>query len=270
MKITYIFSPIILGVGSLLWMSASGGVADVQNKDRTGSPVSDVNCTQCHASGANFSTAALMQLTGPSGSPVSEYLPGEKYSLLVNIQSTGSNSHGFQVTGLLGDNSKAGTCVAQSTNTQITPLNGKWYFEPTDVVMGGSYEMEWTAPSSGSGTVTFYGSALTVNGNGTTVGDEYVNIPNLVIPEGIPNGVAELNNFFEINAYPNPVTSVITVSTNSPMNGVEVIDISGKTVYSEPSTGVKKTFDIGGFVNGIYLLKVTTTEGLVTTRIVKE
>jgi hypothetical protein len=269
MKIPYIFSPIVLGIGGLLWISASGGVADVQSKDRTGSPVSDVNCTQCHSAGANFSSAAIMQFTDPSGAPVSEYLPGEKYALKVNIQSIGSNSHGFQVTGLLSDNSKAGTCVAQSSNTQITPLNGRWYFEPSNVVMGGNYEMEWTAPSAGSGPVTFYGSALTVNGNGTTVGDEYVNIPNLVIAEGSPNGVKDLEALVNFKVYPNPVNSNLLISSEILMSRLEVMDLSGKTVINSMVNEKSTSVDVSALKNGTYLVRVQTDNGEMISRIVK-
>jgi hypothetical protein len=128
MKRIYIFSPLAIAAGAFLWMSASGGVAKIQQKDRTGSPVSDTECNMCHASGINFSTKPTITVIDSSG-PVTEYKPLKKYTVMVDIQSTGNINHGFQVTGFLSDNSAAGLVESVNGNTQKINLNGRWYFE---------------------------------------------------------------------------------------------------------------------------------------------
>lgn len=269
MKSTYIFSPLFIGIGGLLWISASGGVANVQNTDRTGSPVSNVVCTQCHAAGANFSTTPVIEITTLTGDAVTEYTPGQDYILSVNIQSTGSNSHGFQVTGMLADNSGAGTGSAQTSNTQITPLNGRWYFENSGIANGGSYLMSWTAPAVGSGPVSFYGSALSVNGNGSTSGDEFANIPNLTLNEATPNGVNELKAIVELSAFPNPVSSVLNITTQVEMNRVEVIDLSGRSVLSQVVSSTSETLDVSSLSAGNYVLRITTGLGVINSMVQK-
>ncbi len=261
MKKTYIFSPIILGIGALLWISASGGVAKIQSKDRTGSPVSDVACTQCHMATGNFSTSAIIQLTDMSGGSVTAYVPGEVYNLKVRVQSSGNVGHGFQVTGLLSDNTSAGTCSSPSVNTAITPLNGRWYFEQTGAISNGEYEMVWTAPASGSGVVTFYGVALAHNGDGMTTGDEFVNIPNTVITEDISSGITEVAGL-QVNLFPNPVQNVLSVQAENKILGINVIDISGKSVLKTVGTGSLMEVNVAELPIGTYFMEVTSTQGV--------
>ena len=64
--------------------------------------------------------------------------------------------------------------------------------------------MTWTAPTSGSGDVTFYGSSLSVDANGQTGGDEYANIPNVVISEATPSSTASITFDNNLMVFPNP------------------------------------------------------------------
>ncbi|MFT4753719.1 MAG: hypothetical protein ACI85Q_001267 [Salibacteraceae bacterium] len=271
MKTTYIFSPIVLGIVAMVWVSASGGVADIQNKDRTGSPVSDVACTQCHTAGANFSASALIQISNLAGATVTQYIPGETYSLKINMQSPGSTTHGFQVTGMLSDNSSAGSCSAVTSNTQISPLNGRWYFEPTTSVSGGEYEMNWTAPVAGSGSVTFYGSALAANGNGTTVGDQYVNIPNIILVEGVATSVLDVTADLEIKIFPNPAVDALQINSSFAIHRVEVLDMSGRKVLTKLVSGSQVQLNVSALVKGNYMVSVYGNQDEVTYKmIVKE
>lgn len=250
-----------MGIGAFLWISASGGVAQNQSKDRTGSPVSDVACTQCHMATGNFSTSAIIQLTDMSGGSVTAYVPGESYNLKVRIQSSGNVGHGFQVTGLLSDNTSAGTCSSPSVNTAITPLNGRWYFEQTGQISNGEYEMTWTAPAAGSGTVTFYGVALSHNGDGKTTGDEYVNIANSVITEDVSSGIAQVNEL-EVKLFPNPVQNVLSVQSKNQITGINVLDISGKQVLRTIGTGNLMEVNVSDLPSGTYFIQVGSENGV--------
>lgn len=270
MKKSYILSPVVIAAGAFLWMSASGGVADDQSKDRTGSPVSDQACTACH-SGGSFSASASVVVKDMSGALVTEYTPGETYGVTVEIQSTGNSGHGFQLTALLVNNSSAGTCSATSSNTKSTALNGKWYFEHSSMVTGGSYEMTWVAPAIGSGDVTFYGSSLSVDGNGQTGGDQYANIPDVVITEATPNGIASVTVESALQVFPNPVASELNISLGTEtINRVEVYAISGRLVYQEINNTSKVMLDVSGYYSGTYFVRVFGENGSKTTSFVKQ
>ncbi len=271
MKKAYIFSPLLfLGV-ALLWMSASNGVAKIQGKDRTGSPVSDNNCTACHSSGQNFSTISSVIVKDASGQLVTEYSPGSTYIITVDIQSTGNAGHGFQLTGLLSNNSAAGTCTATSPNTQITALNGRWYFEHTVPNSGGSYEMKWVAPAAGSGDVTLYGSTLSINGDGSTSGDEFMNIPNVVITESVANSVAEEINKSMVTIFPNPTTDYITVDLGSEViSNVEVYSITGSLVMTTEGNAQKQMINVSNLKNGNYFVRVIGSGSTHSSTFIKE
>ena len=270
MNRNFILSPLALAVGAMVWVSASGGVAQVQSKDRTGSPVSDNACTMCHTPSANFSTSASIKIKDANGVEVSEYVPGDLYTLTVGVQSSGDNGHGFQITGMFANNTSAGSCNPITTNTQKISLNNRWYFEHSSLLTGGVYEMEWLAPQSGNGDVTFYGSALATNGNGVTSGDDYENIPNLIISEATTTSIAKLNKEMDVKLYPNPVSANLNVSlSNNEIEKVEVFDITGMLVISKEVKSSFTQLDMSELGNGNYVVKVLSGKDVKALTVIK-
>jgi len=77
--------------------------------------------------------------------------------------------------------------------------------------------------------------------------------------------VCELLN--DINIFPNPSNGVFTIMGNLPDNSgteISVYDIHGKLILSDRNT---TTIDLSDESNGIYYLKVKTTESIITNRI---
>lgn len=269
MRKLYIFSPVLLAAGAFMWMSASGGVAKIQNKDRTNSPVSSPACTMCHLGGANFNTSATIRVSDAVGT-IMEYIPGETYKVTVDIQSTGNTGHGFQVTGLLANNTSAGACTVITAGTQKTVLGGRWYFEQTQAVSGGNYEMTWVAPAAGSGEVTFYGSALSTNGDGMTNGDEYVAISSVKIAEGSPNGIKDISELEEINLYPNPVLNQLNITSElSEITNVQIYSLSGRLMGQQNVNSRKVILNVADYAKGTYLVRVTEGQNQKYLRFVK-
>ena len=261
-----IYIPLLLTVvfGGSLLISASQGVAKIQQKDRTGSPVSTENCTKCHNSNINFSTIPTIRIS-KNGNPVTEYVPLSEYTVTVDIQSSGSVGHGFQITGLMDDNTFGGLVKSVNEGQKIV-LNDRWYFEHSKNETGGSYSMVWIAPPAGSGNVTFYGSALATNGNGKTNGDDYENIPNLVLPEDATNDIADITRKEDLQVYPNPTKSYITVQSSKSLNDISIFDIKGKEVLRSFSNNNKHIVDVNTLSEGIYTLRV----GERTTKFIKQ
>lgn len=80
-----------------------------------------------------------------------------------------------------------------------------------------------------------------------------------------------------VNVYPNPSTDNINVSMkfiNTAKNvSIDIIDITGKTVYSAQMNNVtedSKKISIASLSNGTYLVKVTTENGVITRKFVKD
>jgi len=267
----YILSPIALGVGLIALMSVSRGVAKIQKKDRTGSPVATTNCTACHSSSVNFAVVPKISMVNSSGAEVTEYTPLEKYTLTVSIQSSGNIGHGFQVTGLFGDNTSAGLVTNPSTGTQRVDLNGRWYFEHKQQVTGGVYTVEWSAPASGNGDVTFYGSCLATNGSQSTSGDDFENIPNLVITEGAPSSVTSLKSNVEVKLYPNPTVNEITVELKGEqIEIISIYDVKGNLVKTVKERAISVTLSVADLPTGVYYLDLKSSNGQTRKTFIKE
>lgn len=269
MKKTWIFLPIVIIGLLMLFINAAGGVAKIQNKDRTGSPVSSPNCTACH-SGGNFNTSASVSVSDANGS-VAQYEPGKTYNVKVHIQSSSTSGNGFQLTALLADNSAAGVGTAVSSGTQVTALGGRQYFEQSTVVFDSVYTMEWTAPSAGSGDVTFYGSALAVNGLSSTSGDEYANIPNLLLTESSSLSVTNIAERAEILIYPNPSQDWIRVNgLEATTFSVQIFDVSGKLVFNQANYMRNQNLYISNLTPGNYVVRAQNNKTVKTAILVKE
>lgn len=65
-----------------------------------------------------------------------------------------------------------------------------------------------------------------------------------------------------LHVYPNPSNSKITISTNSPLIFISIIDLTGKEVLKTK----EKTLDISELSNGIYLVKCYFEKNIVLTR----
>jgi hypothetical protein len=82
-------------------------------------------------------------------------------------------------------------------------------------------------------------------------------------------GVNELMKQIEI--FPNPTNGFIQI--NADLGGrkeLTVMSISGQTVLRDSFLNKKKTLDLSSLPAGIYLIKITSKDGIVTQRIIKE
>lgn len=73
-----------------------------------------------------------------------------------------------------------------------------------------------------------------------------------------------------IRVYPNPSTSIFYFNTKKfNVKSWTVNDISGKTILQKSSAEESGVVDLGDFKSGIYILRVVTTEGVLTQKLIK-
>ena len=74
------------------------------------------------------------------------------------------------------------------------------------------------------------------------------------------------------HVWPNPTEGRVQVqSAGSDIQGVEVYDIYGRQLFSLTANGTTADVDLSGIGAGVYLLRVTLSDGTVTSeRIVKK
>jgi len=81
-----------------------------------------------------------------------------------------------------------------------------------------------------------------------------------------PVGINELGN--DIKIYPNPVTGELQVTSYKlQVTGIEIFDVMGRKQKAESRK--QNVVDIAHLPNGVYFLKITTENGVVTKKIIK-
>ena len=79
----------------------------------------------------------------------------------------------------------------------------------------------------------------------------------------------ELDNSFSV--YPNPSSGKFTIENKSPATTTyetQISNIMGEEIYQKKSSGESFQIDISGQPNGIYFLRVKTSDGVATKKII--
>lgn len=239
----------ILSVLALVFMSNRGGSPGGRSGSTTDNGATCSTNGGCH----NSSSAPASQDMISTNVPSNGYAPGSGYDITINISDEGTSVWGFE---MMAEDKNGLPVGAFSNNSQVNSLNSglraTHKFASSSSSDAQTWIANWTAPASGTGSVTFYVSAMAANGNGNNRGDR-VFIDTISITENTSANIAELENF-QINLYPNPATQkiVITGYENTSSN-IKVINSMGKTVMS----GLfKNALNISELASGTYYLKI--------------
>jgi len=260
----------LIGLQVLL-VSSSNGRAFIANSGNTGAPGESQTCRSCHGTG--FSTTVTIVIKDTLGNPVSSYIPGDIYDAEFTVNSTGASGYGFQMVSLNSSNGPVNGFATPSSNTRLVTLNtGRQYAEHAGVSASNIFSTKWTAPATGTGTVTFYGGGAAVNNNRNNGGDGG-NTTTLNLTENTSVGLvkATLNN--ELLVYPNPASNVINIK-NTASDATTVVaqlyTISGQLVMSQNLSlqqNTAQSLNVSTFENGYYLLRISTDGQIVDEKI---
>lgn len=233
-----------VSAGVIGLVASSQGVAEAQNRDRTGAPGSDPVCTSCH-NGSTSASASFEVIDAATQGAVTEYVPGQEYLVrMVVAGGDASSLYGMQSTAVLADGSNAGAFSAPSSNAQLQDVDGRHIVEHNASSSANVFEVSWTAPEAGSGSADFYMSALEVNGNGSTNGDGYL-AATLSVPEMTnTDGLADVN----VDAWARPMPLGDTWTWTTPEAGrLVVADLAGRVVLAQDAAaGQPLTWNASG------------------------
>lgn len=212
--------------------------------NRTGSDGGIANCSTggCHATNTS-NTQVTLAITTTAGVPITEYTPGTTYKITVaGTNNTGLPKFGFQASCVkTGTHTQAGSfsatgSISVRTTSSSTPLQIVEHNSPIAGVVTGTTAgyiatFTWTAPPTGTGSVSFYATLNAVNNNGNDVGDQ----PNtLSSPVALPEAATSVRNVSlqSISIYPNPASNIIRMELNGSGTNcaVQIHDISGRIV----------------------------------------
>ncbi len=213
----------------------SSGFGSTTNQDNTGSPLSTGSCANCH-NGASYGTSIVLSMKDGGGNSVTSYTPGNSYTLEYKVTSTSGTKYGVQGTILTSSNAKAGTMgTPTSTATHVISISNRDYIEQSSAATGTSnqfsFTVPWTAPASGTGTITMYGIGLTVNGNGSTNGDKTSSPASLQITESTSSSNTSVaytsSTFCNSGTTSTPTVNGITNGTFSSTSGLSINSSTG-------------------------------------------
>ena len=116
-----------------------------------------------------------------------------------------------------------------------------------------------------NGTIDFDPTGGTAN---LTAGSNTATDAFLLKFSALPLGISENENT-EINIYPNPVQNKLFIELeNETITELNVIDYAGRVVKT--INGNIKTINVSDLTKGFYILKVTTENGILTNRFIKQ
>ena len=81
-------------------------------------------------------------------------------------------------------------------------------------------------------------------------------------------GIGTISGEFKIKIYPNPVKDILHLSGNEKINKVIIMSIDGKKV-SEKMMGGERTINLHSLIQGPYLIKIFTDQGVQTIKFIK-
>ena len=125
--------------------------------------------TGCHTGSAVTPVSGWITSTIPSGG----YTPGQTYTITATATFNGRSKFGFQISPQDALGNKMGTLVNTNSQTQVQS-SGKYVTHTTAGNSNPNFKtrnFNWTAPASGSGPLTFYGSFNCTNSSNTSAGD---------------------------------------------------------------------------------------------------
>jgi len=110
---------------------------------------------------------------------------------------------------------------------------------------------------------------LHIRGDEDAVTDNYIIYKAISIDTLNPYaGITQITNNVELNAYPNPVTNLVTVEVAAGST-IQVYSILGTLVETVVATENNTVIDMTNYASGAYVIKATTNLGVATTKVLK-
>lgn len=211
------------------------------------------NCTSCHTGSVNSGDGAISL----SGLP-SNYALGQTYNLTVAVSGTHARGYGFQLIPKSGSTA-SGTLATVSPGMAIS--NG--YAEHSTRSTSGTWDFQWTAPSTNEGNVTFFASGLATGGGTGIAGDlVYTVSQSLAAPPSLEWNASVGGVIFSSPA----IASDGTVYVGSNDNKLHAFNSNGTNkwtfttgnwVDSTPAIGPDGTVYVGSWDNKLYAINPT-------------
>jgi hypothetical protein len=267
---------IVFALALTMVASLSFGFSSGPPDGYCGNPPAFQNCTVCHISFPVNSGNGTLSITAPT-----TYVPGVTYDIAVHLEDQDQSRWGFELTTMDASNHQAGTIViTDPTNTQLSnnPIPMPDFIKHTSAgthpgTQSGTWQFQWNAPESTTGTVTFYFAGNAANNSGDPLGD-YIYTSTHTVEEGSPVSIDPIGpkTYQLLSNYPNPFnpTTTLTFTLEQPGNvQLIVYDVMGRQVASLANGQMQSgTYRVGldgsRLASGNYIARLVTPNGTMT------
>jgi len=246
--------------------------------NRSGSPVGRTGApgeTTCGTSGCHDVTpntgSATINVT--LNTDQMTYRLGETHQIAIAIDSAQvEGRNGFEIVALDTLNNNVGAWILAGADKRERSSDGRNYItHTTDGSAQAAWEIDWQAPETDVGAVTFYVAVNDANNNGGRTGDD-IYTTSLAVEAAIVSSVKEISSLAGFNIYPNPVQEQLNLqlnlTTETYLTGTihNVVGQSITELFQGPiSAGTSlQTFTIPqNLTTGHYFLALRSSEGAV-------
>lgn len=240
--------------------------------ENTGAP-GDLTCGRapCHNIPANVGNAQIA-ITTTDGK--TSYFADSILSLKVSITNPQTGKNGFQILVLNENRQNIGTWIlTEPTKMQI--INGISFPNRRYVTHREAgnhqteWELQWKAPHTNVGKITFYASVLASNDSGTNEGDQ-VYTTSFSVPFAMTSPTRELLYEQSIRIYPTITSDLLFIENllNTDPISTELIDSKGVIFALKPIQTGSNQLDVSYLPSGIYFLRFLTFGIPITKRII--
>lgn len=222
---------------------------------KTGAPGEGL-CTDCHFTNPPNSGSGGISINF-DGKP--GYLSNNTYKVLVRIDHEGADVYGFSMLALDSNLQSAGSFkVLEPSKTTLVQTGGLEYMGHKDAKYIDNmnedytiYEMEWTAPDTTTGDLTFYFVGRALDKDNILV-EDYVYSDSLVVVPGYFTQVEKVEAE-PFKVFPNPLSkgNKLNIQGSPSQDQITVYSSSGSLIYQ----GVFSEFNSSGLIAGIYLIQ---------------
>lgn len=241
----------------------------------TGSPLDNKTCTSCH-SGAAVKKNDIISTDIPD----SGYVAGKTYNITIKLATT-SSKVGYSLTSETSAKTKAGKLSASLDPNQASrstfSTSGFYAFSSgsgiSPINQEAIWKIQWTAPTSGLDSSTFYVCINESNANSRDDGDRINTSSLLVKKKATSGGSSSINTIKEnFQIYPTQLKGGQEINIANEENKVleiTIYDFTGKEVYQ--AKGHINKIETSTFWNkGIYIMAIKSGSTLVSSKIVIE
>ena len=249
MKKTLLFTTsILIGLLLLTYPEITKGTVNGSPGGKTNSPIDGSNCTGCHNATLNNGQGSVV-IT--SNMPNNEYVPGQTYTVTVTASHPSFSTYGFELTAENGSSKSGNFIITNASETKLINGNNAVTHKMSGT-LGGTWEVDWTAPgfASSFGTVDFYVCAITANGDGDNSGDQvYTNV--YTVTESSPTAIHENKQLFSV-FYSD---GKINIDATNTIEFITIYNINGQIVKSINSDS--KIISTSNLSDGIYIIELS-------------